>query len=104
MRDAVHREFTTMKPRRRRDIQGMRAIAVLLVVAYHVRPDWIPGGFVGVDIFFVISGFLITSGLVNESLATGRVDIVRFWGRRVRRHAGSRLSGRVCAGLSRRCG
>jgi len=63
----------------------MRAIAVLLVVAYHVRPDWIPGGFVGVDIFFVISGFLITSGLVNESLATGRVDIVRFWGRRVRR-------------------
>jgi len=74
-----------MKTRRRLDIQGMRAIAVLLVVAYHVRPDWIPGGFVGVDIFFVISGYLITAGLVNEALATGRINVVKFWGRRVRR-------------------
>jgi peptidoglycan/LPS O-acetylase OafA/YrhL len=74
-----------MKTRRRLDIQGMRAVAVLLVVAYHVRPDWIPGGFVGVDVFFVISGYLITAGLVNEALATGRIDVVKFWGRRVRR-------------------
>ena len=63
----------------------MRAIAVLLVVAYHVRPDWIPGGFIGVDIFFVISGYLITAGLVNEALATGRINVGKFWGRRVRR-------------------
>jgi peptidoglycan/LPS O-acetylase OafA/YrhL len=74
-----------MKTRRRLDIQGMRAVAVLLVVAYHVRPDWIPGGFVGVDIFFVISGYLITAGLIAEALARGHVDVVKFWGRRVRR-------------------
>ncbi|WP_164863470.1 acyltransferase family protein [Agromyces sp. LHK192] len=70
---------------RRLDIQGLRAIAVLAVIAYHVRPSWLPGGFVGVDVFFVISGFLITGALVRELDSNGRIRLRRFWGRRVRR-------------------
>jgi peptidoglycan/LPS O-acetylase OafA/YrhL len=68
----------------RPDIQGLRAVAVLLVVAYHLRVDGLPGGFVGVDVFFVISGFLITSQLVHHPPAGSR-DLLEFWGRRIRR-------------------
>ena len=70
---------------KRRDIQGLRALAVALVVAYHVRPEWVPGGFVGVDVFFVISGFLITRTLLAEAEADGRIVVPRFWARRIRR-------------------
>ncbi len=69
----------------RPDIQGLRAIAVALVVAYHLAPSLVPGGFVGVDVFFVISGFLITSHLWRGYQRSGRVDLVAFWGRRARR-------------------
>ena len=69
---------------RRLDIQGLRAIAVLLVVTYHAGLP-IPGGFVGVDVFFVISGFLITRGLLRERAERGQVDLRRFWVRRARR-------------------
>ncbi|WP_336660165.1 acyltransferase family protein [Leucobacter sp. USHLN153] len=69
----------------RRDIQGLRAIAVALVVLYHLAPDALTGGYVGVDVFFVISGFLITGQLLRESEASGRIDLVRFWARRARR-------------------
>jgi peptidoglycan/LPS O-acetylase OafA/YrhL len=58
---------------------------VLSVVAYHLRPGWLPGGFVGVDIFFVISGFLITRSLYSEALRDGTVKLIHFWGRRIRR-------------------
>jgi peptidoglycan/LPS O-acetylase OafA/YrhL len=68
----------------RPDIQGLRALAVLLVVAYHAG-DLIPGGFVGVDVFLVISGFVIVRGLVNERLVTGRISLRSFAARRVRR-------------------
>jgi len=68
----------------RRDIQGLRAIAVALVVVYHVWPDLLPGGYVGVDVFFVISGFLITGHLLEGSRLTRRA-LLRFWARRVRR-------------------
>lgn len=50
----------------RADIQGLRAIAVLVVIIYHFRPEWLPGGFVGVDVFMVISGYLIASILLNK--------------------------------------
>lgn len=66
----------------RPDIEGLRAIAILLVVLYHAGVGKLPGGYVGVDVFFVISGFLITSHLVREA-STGRLDVARFYGRRI---------------------
>jgi peptidoglycan/LPS O-acetylase OafA/YrhL len=66
-------------------VQGLRAIAVLAVVLYHFWPARFSGGYVGVDIFFVISGFLITSHLMRELTATGTVRLGQFWARRARR-------------------
>ncbi|BBH64378.1 acyltransferase [Actinoplanes sp. OR16] len=68
--------------RHRADIEGLRAVAVLLVVLAHVGVPGVAGGFVGVDVFFVISGFLITSLLRTELLSTGRLDLPRFYARR----------------------
>jgi peptidoglycan/LPS O-acetylase OafA/YrhL len=69
---------------RRTDIQGLRGIAVLLVVVFHAGVA-LPGGFVGVDVFFVISGFVITQMLVTELLDSGGIDLRRFYLRRLRR-------------------
>jgi peptidoglycan/LPS O-acetylase OafA/YrhL len=69
----------------RPDIQGMRALAVGMVVIYHLNPSLLPGGFAGVDVFFVISGFLITGHLLREYHKTGRVALLDFWGRRAKR-------------------
>nr|MCW2727378.1 acyltransferase [Aeromicrobium sp.] len=69
----------------RLEIQALRAGAALLVVLYHLWPDRLPGGFMGVDVFFVISGFLITSHLAREAVSTGHVRLGRFWARRARR-------------------
>jgi peptidoglycan/LPS O-acetylase OafA/YrhL len=71
--------------RHRRDIEGLRAVAVLLVVAYHCGLPFVGGGYVGVDVFFVISGFLITGLLLREAQRTGRVSIPRFYARRAMR-------------------
>lgn len=71
-------------PRYRADIDGLRAIAVLSVVAYHAFPARMPGGFVGVDVFFVISGFLISS-IVFSSLERNDFSLAEFYGRRIRR-------------------
>ena len=68
----------------RRDIDGLRAIAVLFVVGFHYFPSVFRGGFVGVDVFFVISGFLITS-LIRQDVAASRFSIAEFYGRRIRR-------------------
>jgi len=69
----------------RQDIQGLRAVAVLLVVADHSGVRWLTGGFVGVDVFFVISGYLITLLLLRQAASTGRVRIGEFYARRARR-------------------
>lgn len=69
----------------RADIQALRAMAVAAVLLYHLWPGRVPGGYTGVDVFFVISGFLICGNLVREGEATGRIDVLRFWARRVRR-------------------
>ncbi|MET0838444.1 MAG: acyltransferase family protein [Marmoricola sp.] len=69
----------------RQEIQGLRAVAVLLVVLFHLWPHRIPGGYIGVDVFFVVSGFLITSLLVREVDRTGTVSLTNFWARRIRR-------------------
>ena len=68
----------------RLDIQGLRGIAVLLVVIYHTGLA-LPGGYIGVDMFFVISGFVITELLVREFVAHGRIDLTNFFSRRIRR-------------------
>ena len=69
----------------RPDIEGLRALAVAGVVAYHFGLTALPGGFAGVDIFFVISGYLITRHLAAEISQTGRIDLLRFYARRARR-------------------
>ena len=69
----------------RPDIQGLRAIAVLLVLVYHLVPRALPGGYVGVDVFFVISGYLITSLLLKDRDETGTISFSRFYVRRARR-------------------
>jgi peptidoglycan/LPS O-acetylase OafA/YrhL len=69
----------------RPDVEGLRAVAVGLVVLYHAGVTWLPGGYVGVDVFFVISGFLITSLLLREFDADGRLSLVDFYARRARR-------------------
>lgn len=69
----------------RTDIQALRAIAVVFVVVYHLVPHRLSGGYIGVDVFFVISGYLITSHLVREAARTGRVRLGAFWAARARR-------------------
>ena len=66
-------------------LDGVRALAVLAVVAYHADLAWLPGGFLGVDVFFVVSGYLICALMVREHKATGSVSLRGFWARRARR-------------------
>ncbi|MEH3034763.1 MAG: acyltransferase family protein [Aeromicrobium erythreum] len=69
----------------RPEVQALRAVAVLLVVLFHLWPGRLPGGYVGVDAFFVISGFLITAHLLREAEQRGRISLREFWARRARR-------------------
>jgi peptidoglycan/LPS O-acetylase OafA/YrhL len=69
----------------RPDIEGLRAVAILLVVAFHVGIPALQGGFIGVDVFFVISGYLIIGLLVREVENTGRLNFLGFYARRARR-------------------
>jgi peptidoglycan/LPS O-acetylase OafA/YrhL len=69
----------------RGDVAGLRAVAVGLVLLYHAGLPFLPGGFVGVDVFFVISGFLITGQLIAEIDRTGRISLPAFWARRAKR-------------------
>jgi peptidoglycan/LPS O-acetylase OafA/YrhL len=75
---------STPSDRYRPDIDGLRAIAVMLVVNFHAFPEAMPGGFIGVDIFFVISGFLIT-GIIARELDRQRFSLLGFYNRRIRR-------------------
>ncbi len=85
--DVLKADSTAPSSVRRRDIQALRAFAVMAVFAYHTVPERLPGGFVGVDIFFVVSGYLVGGALVGEAMSTGRVALARFYARRVRRIA-----------------
>jgi len=70
---------------RRTDVEGMRALAVGLVVLNHAGVPWLSGGYIGVDVFFVISGFLITQLLIDEAGERNSIDLRNFWARRARR-------------------
>jgi peptidoglycan/LPS O-acetylase OafA/YrhL len=74
-----------MQTEYRPEIDGLRAVAVLAVVVFHAFPGALPGGFVGVDVFFVISGYIITRLLAAERQMNGRIDLVAFYARRIRR-------------------
>ncbi|HTH96420.1 MAG TPA: acyltransferase family protein [Stellaceae bacterium] len=84
----THRQGRTSNPVRplyfRTDIDGLRAVAIVLVVLYHAFPALCPGGFIGVDVFFVISGYLITSILLRE-IEQGHFSVLQFYARRFRR-------------------
>ncbi|WP_110241757.1 acyltransferase family protein [Nocardioides gilvus] len=69
----------------RADIQGIRALAVLVVLVHHLWPEWLPGGYIGVDVFFVVSGFLITALMLREADSEGRISLRQFYARRARR-------------------
>jgi peptidoglycan/LPS O-acetylase OafA/YrhL len=71
-------------PKYRPDIDGLRAVAVLAVVAFHAFPNWVRGGFIGVDVFFVISGYLIST-IIFENLDKGTFSFTEFYSRRIRR-------------------
>ncbi len=71
-------------PKYRSDIDGLRAVAVLAVVAFHAFPSWVRGGFIGVDIFFVISGYLIST-IIFENLDRGTFSFTEFYARRIKR-------------------
>ena len=74
----------SIKPAYRADVDGLRAVAVLSVVLYHYGAAWLPGGFTGVDVFFVISGFLIT-GILRREIESGEFSLLAFYDRRIRR-------------------
>ena len=66
-------------------LDGLRAVAVIAVILYHANKRWVSGGFLGVEVFFVISGYLITMLLINESQENGKINFRAFWMRRARR-------------------
>jgi peptidoglycan/LPS O-acetylase OafA/YrhL len=69
----------------RPDIEGMRALTLAIIILYHVKAPFVPGGFISVDVFFMLSGFLITGLVIREIRKTGTVGLAAFWGRRARR-------------------
>lgn len=89
----IHRSHTRahyapQEEKKRRYMPGLdelRALAVLAVIAYHLNPAWLPGGFLGVSLFFTLSGYLVTDLIVQEWETNGRFDLKRFWIRRARR-------------------
>lgn len=83
-KNKIHERGQTQHPAYRPDIDGLRAVAVLAIVTFHAFPTWLPGGFVGVDVFFVISGYLISSILFKQ-MEQGTFSFFEFYGRRIKR-------------------
>lgn len=85
--DSAAKEQTPTRPKSRYipALDGLRTLAVVAVVLYHLNLTWAQGGLLGVTIFFVLSGYLITRLLLNEIAKTGRIDLKSFWIRRIRR-------------------
>src|SRR5262245_53506252 len=85
VRDRIAAERSESSAKYQRHIDGLRAVAVLAVLFYHFGRGWAGGGYVGVDVFFVISGFLITRLILGEVYDTGGFSFARFYVRRMRR-------------------
>ncbi len=81
----VRRSLAQPKLRYQPALDGLRAISVIAVILYHAGITWMPGGFLGVEVFFVVSGFLITALLLEERQRSGTIDLRHFWIRRARR-------------------
>ncbi len=97
---AFPRGTTTYRLGFRGDIEGMRAVAILLVVAAHAKIPGVAGGYIGVDMFFVLSGYLITGLLVHEAQSSGHIRILDFYARRLRRLLPALLLMIMCTGLA----
>jgi peptidoglycan/LPS O-acetylase OafA/YrhL len=81
---AQHSTRHLTHPKYRPDIDGLRAVAILAVVGFHAFPNWVQGGFIGVDIFFVISGYLIST-IIMGSLERNSFNFLEFYVRRINR-------------------
>jgi peptidoglycan/LPS O-acetylase OafA/YrhL len=92
----LHTSSSALRSSFRPDIEGLRAVAILMVVCFHTGISSVRGGFVGVDVFFVLSGYLITELLVKEVEHTGSIDFARFYARRIRRLLPAALLMLVC--------
>lgn len=84
-RNSNNRNQTNRHTRYMPGLDGLRAIAVIGIIIYHLNKQWLSGGFLGVDTFFVISGYLITSLLLFEYESTGIINLKQFWLRRIKR-------------------
>jgi len=82
---APSKQSGAVRPSRIEGLDGIRALAIVAVLVFHLNAPWLPGGFLGVDVFFVVSGFLITTLLVREHERTGRIAFREFGVRRARR-------------------
>ncbi|MGC9601842.1 acyltransferase family protein [Staphylococcus epidermidis] len=86
MRKKLNNEYRSAKKiRYMPGLDGLRAIAVIGIIIYHLNKQWLTGGFLGVDTFFVISGYLITSLLLKEYEDTGTINLKNFWIRRIKK-------------------
>jgi peptidoglycan/LPS O-acetylase OafA/YrhL len=84
MNESLHCRRAVERQRYRPDIDGLRAVSILLVVAFHAFPGTVPGGFIGVDVFFVISGYLITRIILSD-ISAKALSLRGFYARRIRR-------------------
>ena len=85
MNNDLENNHVTRNTRYMPGLDGLRAIAVIGIIIYHLNKQWLTGGFLGVDTFFVISGYLITSLLLKEYEETGIINLKNFWVRRFKR-------------------
>src|SRR6185312_17448559 len=100
MNSTKHPDEAEAGRRFRPDIEGLRAVAIVAVLLCHAGVPFLAGGYVGVDVFFVISGFLITRLLVGELDRSGRISLRRFYARRIKRLMPQAVLAIVCVAIA----
>jgi len=96
-RPSIRTEVTNVY---RADVDGLRAVAVTSVLIYHMKADWLPGGFVGVDIFFVISGYVVMGSLMQDGLPLTLDSVIAFYARRLKRLLPAHVTTSVLVGIA----